>query len=56
MSECGPVLTFRHEYWDQVFMFHFPSELWASLPGDDFPTATLSVHCLILFIMFHTVA
>lgn len=23
VSECGPVLTFRHEYWDQVFRFIF---------------------------------
>ena len=56
VSECGPVLTFRHEYWDQVFMFHFPSELWASLPGDDFATTARSVQCLMFFIMFYTVA
>ena len=56
MSECRHLFKVRHEYQDQVFTFHFPSELWASLPGDDFATSALSVHHLMLFIMFYAVA
>lgn len=52
VNECGPVLTFRHEYWDQVFTFHFPSELWGlSARRDDF--ATTRSFCAMLNFLYN---